>query len=287
MPASPAHALPTGSQTEEAVHDGHDGCAVRSEENDYEVGSVDRHHLHDVAMLTGRIRGEPRPERMNFASSVAIRIRAGYHNVPRSEAELLDDLDCFGSALDAELAVDRRDVGLDGRAREMKAVGDLLKGEVRRQEVDEPELGGGELVVSPEIDSLLETLEPVRQHSGIGIVMQSVVGSLRELDGTGPISDVEADVGAVQREIRVEQRIRLGRDYELTAAELRLIHFLPTHLSLQEIADRLFLSRPTVKTHIASIYRKLHVDGRSEAVELIDQLGLGSTKSTVADPPRD
>ena len=80
-----------------------------------------------------------------------------------------------------------------------------------------------------------------------------------------------------QRLQQLEQRVRLGRDYGLTAAELRLIHFLPTHLSLQEIADQLYLSRPTVKTHIASIYNKLGVPGRSEAVELIRQQGLGST----------
>ncbi len=52
-------------------------------------------------------------------------------------------------------------------------------------------------------------------------------------------------------------------------SELRLIHFLPTHLSLQEIADRLYLSRPTVKTHVASVYGKLGVQNRSEAVEII------------------
>jgi len=83
---------------------------------------------------------------------------------------------------------------------------------------------------------------------------------------------------------RIEERISLGRDYGLTAAELRLIHFLPTHLSLQEIAGRLYLSRPTVKTHVASIYSKLGVQGRSEAVEIIDQLGLGSTVNTVEVP---
>jgi LuxR family transcriptional regulator, maltose regulon positive regulatory protein len=88
---------------------------------------------------------------------------------------------------------------------------------------------------------------------------------------------------------RIQERIRIGRDYGLTAAELRLMHFLPTHLSLQEIADRLFLSRPTVKTHVASIYSKLDVQGRSEAVEIINQLGLGSIESTVTllDPDRE
>ena len=38
-----------------------------------------------------------------FAISVEILIRDRYLGVGRSEAELLDDLDCFGSALDAEL----------------------------------------------------------------------------------------------------------------------------------------------------------------------------------------
>jgi len=97
------------------------------------------------------------------------------------------------------------------------------------------------------------------------------------------------DAGALPARLeRLEERIRLGRDFGLTAAELRLIHFLPTHLSLQEIAERLYLSRPTVKTHVASIYNKLGVEGRSQAVEMIEQLGLGATVSTVtvADPDR-
>ena len=76
---------------------------------------------------------------------------------------------------------------------------------------------------------------------------------------------------------QLEGRIRQGQDYGLTSAELRVLSFLPTHFSLQEIADRLYLARATVKTHVASIYHKLGVPGRSEAVELIEQLGLGAT----------
>jgi LuxR family maltose regulon positive regulatory protein len=85
---------------------------------------------------------------------------------------------------------------------------------------------------------------------------------------------------------RLEERIRQGQDYGLTAAELRVLSSLPTHLSLQEIADRLYLARPTVKTHVASIYDKLGVPGRSQAVEMIEQLGLGSA-ATVAIPDPD
>mgnify|MGYP000246316230 CR=1 FL=1 len=94
-----------------------------------------------------------------------------------------------------------------------------------------------------------------------------------------------AEAGALPARLeRLQERIRLGRDYELTAAELRLFHFLPTHLTLQEIAGRLHLSRPTVKTQVASIYGKLGVEGRSDAVDAIDRLGLGSTGSRIPIP---
>ena len=60
----------------------------------------------------------------------------------------------------------------------------------------------------------------------------------------------------------------------LTTAELRVLHYLPTNLSLAEIGNRLYVSRYTVKTHCASIYRKLNVGSRSEAVESARDVGL-------------
>jgi LuxR family maltose regulon positive regulatory protein len=93
------------------------------------------------------------------------------------------------------------------------------------------------------------------------------------------------DAGALPSRLqRLEERIRLGTDFGLTSAELRLIHFLPTHLSLQEIADRLYLSRATVKTEVASIYAKLGVPGRSEAVDIVEQSGLGSSERPIVTP---
>lgn len=53
----------------------------------------------------------------------------------------------------------------------------------------------------------------------------------------------------------------------LTAAEIRVLQFLPTHLSFREIADRLHVSRNTVKTQVMSSYRKLGATSRTEAVE--------------------
>ena len=43
----------------------------------------------------------------------------------------------------------------------------------------------------------------------------------------------------------------------LTTAELRILKFLPTHLSFKEIAGRLYVSGNTVKTQAHAVYRKL------------------------------
>ena len=59
----------------------------------------------------------------------------------------------------------------------------------------------------------------------------------------------------------------------LTAAEERVLQLLPTSTYLQ-IADTLYISRNTVKTHLRSIYQKLGVASRSEALERAVDLRL-------------
>jgi LuxR family transcriptional regulator, maltose regulon positive regulatory protein len=59
----------------------------------------------------------------------------------------------------------------------------------------------------------------------------------------------------------------------LTAAEQRILTLLPTSSYLQ-IADTLYISRNTVKTHLRSIYQKLGVASRSEALERAVDLRL-------------
>jgi LuxR family transcriptional regulator, maltose regulon positive regulatory protein len=69
-------------------------------------------------------------------------------------------------------------------------------------------------------------------------------------------------------------RLEDGWASTLTAAELRLLPLLTTHLSFREIAERLFVSRNTVKSQAISVYRKLDASSRSEAIERAVQLGL-------------
>jgi len=60
----------------------------------------------------------------------------------------------------------------------------------------------------------------------------------------------------------------------LTAAELRLLPLLSTHLSFPEIAGELFLSPHTIKSQSRSIYRKLGTSSRSQAVSRARELAL-------------
>ena len=60
----------------------------------------------------------------------------------------------------------------------------------------------------------------------------------------------------------------------LTAAEIRVLQFLPSHLTFGQIGEHLFLSGNTVKTHALAIYRKLGASTRHEAVTRARQLGL-------------
>ena len=60
----------------------------------------------------------------------------------------------------------------------------------------------------------------------------------------------------------------------LTAAELRLLPLMPTHLSFPEMAAELFLSRNTIKAQAVSLYRKLAVSSRNQAVTRARELGL-------------
>jgi len=60
----------------------------------------------------------------------------------------------------------------------------------------------------------------------------------------------------------------------LTAAELRLLPMLSTHLSFAEIAAEMFLSRHTISSQAMSIYRKLGAGSRSQAVTRSRELGL-------------
>jgi LuxR family transcriptional regulator, maltose regulon positive regulatory protein len=106
----------------------------------------------------------------------------------------------------------------------------------------------GARTLSQEVDELL------RRRPGLG----SLVGEAR----------------ALRDRLASERDSSAPGASSLTAAELRLLPMLSTHLSFAEIAAEMFLSRNTISSQAMSIYRKLGAGSRSQAVIRSRELGL-------------
>ena len=85
-------------------------------------------------------------------------------------------------------------------------------------------------------------------------------------------------VAAEARSLRTRMADERGPDTcgasSLTAAELRVLPLLATHLSYPEIAAELFVSPNTIKSQAYSIFRKLGASSRNEAVTRSRELAL-------------
>ncbi len=60
----------------------------------------------------------------------------------------------------------------------------------------------------------------------------------------------------------------------LTERELTVLEYLPRRIKNQDIADELYITVNTLKSHLRGIYRKLGVADRDEAITRASQLGL-------------
>jgi LuxR family maltose regulon positive regulatory protein len=87
------------------------------------------------------------------------------------------------------------------------------------------------------------------------------------------LGELSARLADVRRRVHESSTTLVGPS-TLTPAELRLLPFLSTHLMFHEIAERLHVSKHTVKTQVVSIYGKLGASTRGEAVDLAIELGL-------------
>jgi LuxR family maltose regulon positive regulatory protein len=96
----------------------------------------------------------------------------------------------------------------------------------------------------------------------------------RALDRTPDAGVLRDWLGEATAEVDAALSSTADGDWSLTTAELRVLRFLPSHLSFREIADRLYVSPNTVKTHARGIYRKLGVSSRGNAVDRARGAGL-------------
>jgi LuxR family maltose regulon positive regulatory protein len=73
---------------------------------------------------------------------------------------------------------------------------------------------------------------------------------------------------------RKEKRKKIHVAIDLSARELDTLKLIAEDLSNQEIADKLFISLNTVKTHVKNIYLKLEADNRTKAIAKAKELGI-------------
>jgi ATP/maltotriose-dependent transcriptional regulator MalT len=119
-------------------------------------------------------------------------------------------------------------------------------------------------------------------YGGIVALLFSVVGIWLGQKLTRPRERLVVKEVPVRVEVRVavpvggsfvrnDERVR---ELGITPRELEILEALAAGLSNKEIADRLFVSENTVKTHAARVFAKLSARRRTQAVQLAKEAGI-------------
>ena len=88
-----------------------------------------------------------------------------------------------------------------------------------------------------------------------------------------PVGELHAALATALRRAN-PARAAVAVAEELTPRERTILELLPSYMSYAQIGERLYLSINTVKGNLKTIYRKLSVTSRSEAVEAARRAGL-------------
>jgi NarL family two-component system response regulator LiaR len=183
----------------------------------------------------------------------------------------------------------RTDMGVVGEARdgrEALALCERLQPDVVLMDLVMPELGGVAATRAihqrwPHVHIIAltsfqdkELVQDALQAGAIGYLLKNVSGddlaeAIRSAHAGKPTLAPEAVEALVAPEA---QAAELGKD--LTRRELDVLALLVKGLNNPEIADRLCLSRATVKVHVSNILAKFGVSNRAEAIAAAHQHGL-------------
>jgi LuxR family maltose regulon positive regulatory protein len=112
--------------------------------------------------------------------------------------------------------------------------------------------------------------------AGARTLLREADDVLRRFPPMGRLAD---DAAALREQANAAASVVVGAS-ALTAAELRLLPYLSTYLSFREIGERVGVSANTIKSQTMSIYRKLDVSSRGDAIARAAAIGL-------TDPLRD
>jgi len=110
--------------------------------------------------------------------------------------------------------------------------------------------------------------------SALGIWLGLKLTRTREVVREVPVEvpvHVEVRVPAAEPFARDEARLK---ELGITPRELEILEAMAAGLSNREIAERLFVSENTVKTHAARLFAKLSAQRRTQAVQRAKEAGL-------------
>ena len=107
-------------------------------------------------------------------------------------------------------------------------------------------------------------MSTLRDAAATRALLAEIDDVLERRPALGSLAD---DVAELRAQVAAIPQLDPGRASGLTGAELRLLPLLATHLSFREIGVKLYVSRNTIKTQAISVYRKLGVCTRTDAVE--------------------
>jgi DNA-binding NarL/FixJ family response regulator len=189
-------------------------------------------------------------------------------------AEVLEDagIDVCGQAATGDAAVElataqRPDVAL----LDIRMPGDGINA-ARRIVAESPETAVLMLTVSADADDVLDALQAgARGYILKGSTPEEIVAAVRAIsEGAGVIAPDVAPV--VVNEVRRSRdrflRTASGTSVQLTDREWKILELLDEGQSTAKIAEAIFVAPVTVRTHIASLMKKLEVADRGDAVNL-------------------
>ena len=111
---------------------------------------------------------------------------------------------------------------------------------------------------------LAKTYAAIADQSTARHLLREIDDVLTRRPALGTLVD---EVSELRRTLTSGAQVAAAGGPPLSPAELRLLPYLQTHLTFKQIGERLFVSRNTVSSEVGSIYRKLGVSSRSDAVQ--------------------
>jgi LuxR family maltose regulon positive regulatory protein len=106
-------------------------------------------------------------------------------------------------------------------------------------------------------------------------ITNDLLNDVYKIQASGNTKIPDKFINNLKRAIETKKsRIKNQSEFELSARELDTLKLIAENLINQEIADKLFISVNTVKTHLKNIYLKLEVDNRAKAVVKAKELRM-------------